>query len=97
MLAGVFLVLKVVEYSQVSYSWDDHAYGSVVWLVIGFHSTHVITLVLKTIVMLVLEWRGYFNEKRTLGVQVNGLYWHFVVAVWLPLYVVLYWSPRLME
>lgn len=96
-LALVFLVLKVVEYSEVPYAWDDHAYGSIVWLIIGFHSTHVITLVLKTIVMLVLAFRGYFNEKRTLGVQVNGLYWHFVVVVWLPLYVVLYWAPRLME
>jgi len=95
--AVAFLVLKVVEYSGVSYRWDDHAYGSIVWLIIGFHSTHVISLVLKTIVMLVLAVRGYFNEKRTLGVQVNGLYWHFVVAVWLPLYVVLYWAPRWME
>ena len=96
-LAITFLVLKVVEYSGVSYAWDDHAYGSIVWLTIGFHSTHVITLVLKTIVMLVLAWRGYFSRQRTLGVQVNGLYWHFVVAVWVPLYTVLYWSPRLME
>lgn len=96
-LAVLFLVLKVVEYSDVPYRWDHHAYGSIVWLIIGFHSTHVVSLVLKTMVMLVLAWRGYFNEKRTLGVQVNGLYWHFVVAVWLPLYAVLYWSPRLME
>lgn len=96
-LAVVFLALKVVEYSAVPYAWDDHAYGSIVWLIVGFHSAHVISLVLKTIVMLVLAWRGYFNEKRTLGVQVNGLYWHFVVAVWVPLYVVLYWAPRLLE
>lgn len=96
-LAILFLVLKVVEYSDVPYKWDHHAYGSIVWLIIGFHSTHVVSLVLKTIVMLILAWRGYFNEKRTLGVEVNGLYWHFVVAVWLPLYAVLYWAPRMME
>lgn len=96
-MALVFLVLKAVEYSKVEYAWDDHAYGSIVWLIIGFHSTHVISLVLKTVVMLVLATKGYFNEKRTLGVQVNGLYWHFVVGVWLPLYFLLYWSPRLME
>jgi cytochrome c oxidase subunit III len=95
-LATVFLILKVVEYSDVYYRWDDHAYGSIVWLIIGFHSAHVASVVLKTIVMMILAWRGYFNEHRHLGVQVNGLYWHFVVFVWLPLYVVLYWSPRLM-
>lgn len=96
-LAIVFLVLKAVEYSGVPYAWYDHAYGSIVWLIIGFHSAHVISLVLKTIVMLALALRGYFNEKRTLGVQVNGLYWHFVVAVWVPLYLVLYWAPRWLE
>ena len=96
-LAIAFLVLKVVEYSAVEYAWDDHAYGSVVWLIIGFHSAHVISLVLKTFVMLALAWKGYFNERRNLGITVNGLYWHFVVAVWVPLYVVLYWSPRWMD
>lgn len=96
-LAVLFLVLKVVEYSAVEYAWDDHAYGSIVWTIVGFHSTHVMTLVAKTIVIAVLAWRGLFGERRNIGVQVNGLYWHFVVAVWLPLYVVLYWAPRLME
>jgi heme/copper-type cytochrome/quinol oxidase subunit 3 len=97
-LAITFLVLKVVEYSGVSYRWDDHAYGSIVWTIIGFHSTHVLTLVLKTMVVGTLAWRGYFAHRRKLiGIQVNGLYWHFVVGVWVPLYLVLYWSPRLME
>jgi cytochrome c oxidase subunit III len=96
LLGLVFLVLKIIEYSDVPYRWDDHAYGSIVWLIIGFHSGHVASVVLKTIVMLVLAYRGYFNAQRHLGVQINGIYWHFVVAVWLPLYGVLYWAPRLM-
>jgi cytochrome c oxidase subunit III len=37
-----------------------------------------------------------FRQGRRLVVQSNGIYWHFVVAIWIPLYVVLYWSPRLM-
>lgn len=93
-MAAVFLVLKVIEYSDVPYRWDDHAYGSIVWLIVGFHSGHVASVVLKTIVVMILGARGYFNRERNLGVQINGLYWHFVVAVWLPLYLVLYWSPR---
>ncbi|HVL66507.1 MAG TPA: cytochrome c oxidase subunit 3 [Vicinamibacterales bacterium] len=96
-LAVVFLVLKVIEYSDVPYRWDDHAYGSIVWLIIGFHSAHVASVVLKTIVVWILGYRGYFTRDRVLGVQINGLYWHFVVLVWLPLYAVLYWSPRLLH
>jgi cytochrome c oxidase subunit III len=94
LLAGVFLVLKVVEYSDVPYRWDTHAYGSVVWTIVGFHSAHVFSLLLKTIVVDFFAFRGFFTEKRRLGVTVNALYWHFVVAVWIPLYVVLYLVPR---
>jgi cytochrome c oxidase subunit 3 len=95
-LAVTFLSLKVFEYSHVDYSWSTNAYGSIVWTIIGFHSTHVTALILKTTVMDVLAWKGFFNEERRLGVAVNGLYWHFVVLIWLPLYVVLYWAPRLL-
>lgn len=94
-LAVVFLVLKVVEYSGVPYKWDTNAYGSIVWTIIGFHSAHVFLLLLKTTVVATLAVRGFFTPERRLGVIINGMYWHFVVAVWVPLYVVLYWSPRL--
>lgn len=96
-LALVFLGIKYVEYSGVGYRWDSHAYGSIVWTITGFHSAHVIALVLKTVVVLVLAFRGYFDERRNVAVQVNGLYWHFVAAVWLPIYAVLYYGPRVLE
>jgi cytochrome c oxidase subunit III len=93
-LAFVFLVLKVVEYANVPYRWDDNAYSSIVWAIIGFHSAHVFLLLAKTVVVATLAMRGFFDETRRLGVIINGMYWHFVVAVWIPLYLVLYWSPR---
>jgi cytochrome c oxidase subunit III len=94
-LAALFLILKVVEYRDVPYRWDTHAYGSIVWTIVGFHSAHVFSLMLKTAVVLTLAGRRYFNTERRLGVTINGLYWHFVVGVWIPLYIVLYWVPRI--
>lgn len=95
-MAIVFLVLKAVEYVGKDYRWSDHAYGSIVWTIAGFHSAHVVSLVLKTGVMATLAWRGYFTRERHLGVRVNGIYWHFVVLVWLPLYATLYLAPRVL-
>lgn len=94
-LAIVFLSIKAVEYSGLEYRWDSHAYGSIVWGISSFHALHVIALVLKTSVVSTLSWRGYFNRERRMGVVVNGIYWHFVVVAWIPLYLVLYWAPRL--
>jgi heme/copper-type cytochrome/quinol oxidase subunit 3 len=95
-LALVFLTVKVVEYAGVDYRWDSHAYGSIVWTITGFHFLHVITLVLKTLVVGALALRGYWGAERFIGVQVNGIYWQFVVVIWLPIYAVLYWAPRVL-
>lgn len=94
-LALVFLTLKVVEYSRVGYFWDSHAYGSTVWTMIVFHSSHVASVVLKTVVVLALAFRGHWTRERCQGVKINGLYWHFVVLIWIPLYLTIYWSPRI--
>jgi heme/copper-type cytochrome/quinol oxidase subunit 3 len=91
----IFLVLKYVEYSGLDYDWSTNAYTSIVWTITGFHSIHVIALLLKTAVMIVLAFRNYFNEERHTGVGANGLYWHFVVAAWVPLFFTIYLSPRL--
>lgn len=94
-MALAFLALKAYEYlHHVGFRWYDHAYGSIVWTIIGFHSAHVMALVLKTMVVAALAWKAYFTEDRRLGVAVNGIYWHFVVLIWIPLYLTLYWAPR---
>lgn len=95
-LAIIFLWIKGVEYSHLEYDWTSHAYGSITWTIAGFHSLHVTALVLKTIVVGALAWIGFFHEEERLAVQVNGIYWHFVVAIWIPLYVVLYLVPHWM-
>lgn len=95
LLAAVFLVLKVVEYAQKEYFWDTHAYGSVVWTIVVFHSSHVLSVVLKTLVVIALGLKGHWTKERHQGVKVNGLYWHFVVGIWIPLYLTIYWSPRI--
>lgn len=95
LLGVAFLVLKAVEYSQVEYHWDDHVYGSLVWLMVGFHSAHVVAVVLKGLVVNILAWRGYFSPDRRIGVTINGLYWHFVVVIWVPLFITLYLVPRM--
>lgn len=90
----VFLVLKYIEYSGKSYTWETNAYGSITWTIIGFHSAHVIATLLKTAAIWVLAYQGYFNEERHVAVEGNALYWYFVVGIWVPLYFVLYWAPR---
>lgn len=94
--AIVFLALKGYELWHKPYQWDDHAYGSIVWTMLGLHTLHVFSVLLKSCVMTVLAFRGYFSEHSYVGVQVNGLYWHFVVVIWIPIYFTIYISPRVL-
>lgn len=94
-LAIVFLVIKYVEYSGYDYDWSTHAYGSIVWTMTGFHVGHVLAVVLKTLVVLAMSLRNMFTPERHLAVQVNAIYWYFVVLIWLPLYFTIYIVPRL--
>jgi cytochrome c oxidase subunit III len=94
-LAVVFLAIKWFEFAEKPYRWDSHAYGSIVFLLLGLHALHVLSVMLKSAVMTALAFRGFFSERSYVGVQVNGLYWHFVVAIWIPIYITVYLSPRL--
>jgi cytochrome c oxidase subunit I+III len=95
-LAVLFLVLKGIEYAVVVPDrWYTDAYGSLTWAMSGFHATHVLSVVLKGVVVLALARRGYFTAERRLGVQINGIYWHFVVVIWLPLFFTIHIFPWL--
>ena len=80
----------------LNFRWDANAYGSIVWLIIGLHTTHIVTDVVDTIVLAVLMFTRHARPRRFSDVTDNVFYWVFVVATWLPLYVLIYWAPRWM-
>lgn len=94
-LGVTFLVIKAIEYTGYDYDWSTHAYGSTTWLMSGLHAAHVTSVILKGFVVFAMAVRGMFRPDRRLALQVNGLYWQFVVVIWIPLYVTMYITPRL--
>ncbi|MBM9596002.1 cytochrome c oxidase subunit 3 [Roseitranquillus sediminis] len=95
-LATLALGIRALQIDAFDIRWDQHAYGSIVWTITGFHFTHVVSAILGTAVVSVLAWMDYFTSERQLGVVVDTLYWYFVAGVFLPIYLVLYWAPRLL-
>ena len=91
-----FNILRVYEFLHLNVRWDHDAYGSIVWVLLGLHTTHIITDFLDTAVLAVLMFVGPIEEKRFVDVEENAAYWYFVVIAWLPIYGVIYWAPRLM-
>jgi cytochrome c oxidase subunit I+III len=93
--AAAFLAVRTLEFTTLNVSWTANAYGSVVWLLLGLHTTHLITDTVDTGVLGALLFSKRFENKRFVDVSENALYWYFVVASWLPIYGVIYLAPLL--
>lgn len=89
-----FCTIRGFEFAALNVHWDSSAYGSVVWLLLGLHTTHIVTDLLDTIVLTVLFFTGPLDGKRYVDVSENSFYWYFVVAAWIPIYLVIYWGAR---
>ncbi|HEX8830288.1 MAG TPA: cytochrome c oxidase subunit 3 [Longimicrobium sp.] len=96
LFAAVATAVRFVEFGYLNCRWDQNAYGSVVWVSMGTHLLHLVTDLLDTVVLLALFLVGPLEGKRFVDASENALYWYFVVALWVPLYVIIYWVPRWM-
>lgn len=90
-------VIRAFEIHAVHVRWDDNAYGSIFWFLLGLHATHLITDVGETLVMTVMIFIGPVDMRRFSEVEDNQDYWHFVVFFWALIYIVLYWLTRWLE
>jgi heme/copper-type cytochrome/quinol oxidase subunit 3 len=90
----LFCIVRAMEFAALNVRWDSNAYGSVVWLLLGLHTTHIVTDLIDTVVLTVLFYSGPLDGKRYVDVSENSFYWYFVVATWLPIYLVIYWGAR---
>ncbi len=67
--------------------WGDAAFGSYFFLLTGFHGTHVLTGVVILLTTAVRLGKGITKED---GVEMAGLYWHFVDLVWVFIFTLFY-------
>ena len=89
------LAIRAYEFANLNVRWDANAYGSILWIILGLHTTHLATDVGDTIVLTVLMFTRHATERRFSDVTDNVFYWYFVVLSWLPMYALIYWVPRL--
>jgi heme/copper-type cytochrome/quinol oxidase subunit 3 len=88
------IVLRFLEFGAVHVRWDVHAYGSIVWMILGMHLVHLITSTIENVLLAaLLVTSRYVEERHLVDASVNAIYWYFVVATWLPLYVIVFLVP----
>ena len=94
LFALAFLGVRILEFGTLNTRWDSNAYGSVVWMLLGLHTVHLLTDAYDTLVLTALMRTGLVEGKRFVDVSENAAYWYFVIFSWIPIYAVIYWGAR---
>lgn len=109
-LGGIFLGVKVVEYSHKfhdhlvpgpHFEWERaedanrvQMFFNLYFAMTGLHALHMIVGIGILAPLAVLAWRGKFSSNNYNLVEGTGLYWHFVDIIWIFLFPLLYLLGR---
>jgi cytochrome c oxidase subunit III len=98
LLGIAFLVGTGVEWRDLIVNYHltigRNMFGTTYYTLVGFHAAHVTVGVLMLILMFVLVGRGAIRGPHSVGVELVSWYWHFVDAVWIVVFTVVYLIGR---
>jgi cytochrome c oxidase subunit 3 len=90
LLGATFLFVQINEYVHVGFSPADSAQASVFYGLTGLHGAHVFVGLTLLAMVTVRSFRGHYSPAEHRGVEVPGIYWHFVDAMWIIVYSTIY-------
>ena len=92
LLGLAFLLIQAREYTRIGFAPKDLAFGSTFVGLTGLHGMHVFVGLNLLLYALIRSIRGHFGPKAHdhLGVEIPGIYWHFVDVMWIVVYVTVY-------
>jgi cytochrome c oxidase subunit 3 len=90
LLGLTFLTVQINEYVHIGFAPHDHAQGTIFYSLTGLHGAHVFVGLTLLSFATIRAFRGHFTEKEHRGVEVPGIYWHFVDIMWIVVYTTVY-------
>jgi cytochrome c oxidase subunit I+III len=94
-LAAVFLAIRAWEWANFNFTWRSDDHGSIMWTIMFLHTYDGVADLIYTAVLLLIVWRRLDGPRQRIGVHVDGILWYFLVGMWVPMYIAIYWGPRL--
>jgi cytochrome c oxidase subunit 3 len=85
-----FLITQAREYSRIGFAPKDGAFATIFYCLTGLHGAHVFVGLMLLLWVLVYSFRGRWTVQSHGPVQSILLYWHFVDAVWVVVFTVVY-------
>ena len=89
-LGLVFLLTQIREYSRVGFAPHDESFGTIFYGLTGLHGAHVFVGLCLLTMATIRAFRGHFSPEHHHGVEIPGIYWHFVDVMWIVVYATIY-------
>jgi cytochrome c oxidase subunit 3 len=89
-LGTTFLFVQINEYAHIGFAPHDSAQATIFYGLTGLHGAHVFIGLTLLAMVTVRAFRGHFTAAEHRGVEVPGIYWHFVDVMWLVVFTTVY-------
>jgi len=90
LLGLTFLFIQINEYVHIGFSPQDNAQGSVFYGLTGLHGAHVTIGLILLAMVTRRAFKGHYSADAHRGMEVPGIYWHFVDVMWVIVFTTVY-------
>ncbi|MBV9797897.1 MAG: heme-copper oxidase subunit III [Solirubrobacterales bacterium] len=90
LLGAAFLTLQLNEYVHLGWAPHDSAQATVFYSLTGLHGCHVFVGLCALLMVTIRSFRGHYSPEHHQGMEVPGIYWHFVDGMWIIVYTAVY-------
>jgi cytochrome c oxidase subunit III len=85
-----FLITQIAEYLRIGFNTSDGAFATIFFCLTGLHGCHVFVGLAILLFMTIRAFRGHFDPEHHHGVEIGGIYWHFVDVMWIVVFLTVY-------
>ena len=90
LLGCTFLFIQINEYANIGFAPQDGAQQTIFYSLTGLHGAHVFIGLMLLLFVTIRSFRGHYTPAEHRGVEVPGIYWHFVDIMWIVVYTTVY-------
>jgi cytochrome c oxidase subunit 3 len=90
LMGATFLGTQIAEYSRIGFAPRDNAFATIFFCLTGLHGAHVFIGLTLLGFATIRAFRGHFSAEHHHGVEIPGIYWHFVDVMWIVVYTTIY-------
>ena len=90
LLGLAFLTTQLIEYHRIGFNTSDTSFAATFFGLTGLHGCHVFVGLTILLAITIRSFRGHFSPEHHHGVEIGGIYWHFVDVMWIVVFTTVY-------